>query len=95
MTSRDEWIDSIVETLSEVPYSESTTEEDQAAAVVLLDWLEPRIRADERAKIVGYLNYEAAEYDKLERASGRLANQSAAGVLHSIAQNIENGEPTS
>jgi hypothetical protein len=51
-------------------------------------------RADERARIVGYLFYEADMYDKLERSGGALRSQSAAGTRAWAAQKIEDGEPS-
>jgi hypothetical protein len=59
MDHRDSWINAITETLGEVPYGESTAEEDHTAAVALLKWLEPKIRADERARIVAWLREQA------------------------------------
>jgi hypothetical protein len=52
---------------------------------------EALIRADERARIVAWLKREADEYDKVERASGKLRGQSAAGTLAYAADQIEKG----
>jgi len=55
VTDHEEWIGGIVETLGGVMYSENSAEQDRDQAVELLDWLEPKIRAAERERILEWM----------------------------------------
>ena len=79
--SREEWLDAITESLAAVPYGESTEAENRIEAGRLLDWLEPRIRQAERARIATWLrNDEGSHDDPTARAARTFAQMIERGI---------------